>query len=664
MIGLNGVNVRVAVGPEDYGQHIAELLSDLPFPVCPCKSLEELVNLEPTAVVLDGALLSAITIEALREALPGVPLLAAASICSVAEFPLPEPLDKAPILKLVRIACELHLARTAATQSRAIATTAEVHLTQLAEIGVALSAERDLNTLLKRILEAAQDIACCDGASLFLINSESEAAELVFKLTLNDSIDVPFGAQRFAVDTRSISGYVAETGEDIHCEDVYLMGPEQPFRFNPQFDRQTGYRTRSLYCVPMSDNKGQVVGVLQFINRKENRQQRVTPETIDTVVRDFDEPIKKSLQALASLSAIALQTRKLLDDINNLFENFVQASVVAIEQRDPTTSGHSFRVADLSVALAQNLNTATRSDLARFNPSAEKLRELRYASLLHDFGKVGVRESVLVKSKKLFSGDLTELRYRLALTRQRLRAEAAEKIITLHERGMGEDTSVNEIRLAFKKESQQLDHFLKLIVESNEPSILDQAAAHQLSALNHYQCDLYDGEMAPLLSSQGLEALSVPRGSLTKEERLEIESHVVHTYNFLKLIPWTGDLAGIPDIAGRHHEKLDGSGYPGNLEATDIPMQSRIMTICDIFDALTASDRPYKQAMPENIAFRILREDAHRGVLDPGIVEVFIGADVASATRGKEYPKAQTLVTSTFFNSVCDPDLHADHSGH
>jgi len=663
MTGMNGADVTIAVGPEDYGQNIIGILSDLPFPVYPCHSLDDLITLKPTVVILDAILLGRMTVEALRDALPGVPLLSETKVCSDAEFPLPDPLKAAPTLKLVKVACELRLARIAADQSQTVAATAETHLTQLAEVGVALSAERDLNTLLKRILEAAQDIACCDGASLFLIDTETEHAELVFKLTLNDSITVPFGEQRVVVDTRSISGCVAETGKAIHCEDVYLMGPEQPFRFNSQFDKQTGYRTRSLYCVPMSDNSGEVVGVLQFVNRKYNRQQQVTPETIDAVVRDFDEQVQKSLQALASLSAIALQTRKLLDDINNLFENFVQASVVAIEQRDPTTSGHSFRVADLSVTLAQKLNTAKRSDLARFNPSAAKLRELRYASLLHDFGKVGVREDVLVKSKKLFPGDLTELRYRLALTRQRLRADAAEKIIALYEGGRGEDASVAEIRAAFKRESQQLDHFLKLIVESNEPSILDEAAAHQLSELGAYHCDQHDGTLLPLLSSSKLEALSIPRGSLTKEERLEIESHVVHTHNFLKLIPWTGDLAGIPEIAGRHHEKLDGSGYPDNLEASDIPMQSRIMTVCDIFDALTASDRPYKKAMPENIAFKILREDAHRGVLDPGIVEVFIGADVASATRDKQYPQTQTLVSSSFFNSVCDPDLHRDHAG-
>ena len=162
--------------------------------------------------------------------------------------------------------------------------------------------------------------------------------------------------------------------------------------------------------------------------------------------------------------------------------------------------------------------------------------------------------------------------------------------------------------------------------------MLAEESATQLASLGRVDCDEDNGEMAPLLSEQHIAALSIKRGSLTQQERLEIESHVVHTYNFLTMIPWTEDLAGIPDIAGRHHEKLDGSGYPDSLIAADIPVQSRVMTICDIFDALTASDRPYKPAMPEEVAYRILREDAHRGMLDRDIVEVFIGADVSAAT--------------------------------
>ena len=663
MNSVTGGNLRIAVGSGDAGSALAKKLSGLPFPIASCASLIELTDFDPSVILVDEVLLAGAPLADIRRELPAVPVIAPNGLCPEAEFPIQDSLSEDAVCKLVKTACELYVARVTAARSQEIAQSAQSHLTRLADISVALSAERDINRLLKLILEAAQDIACCDAASLFLLDNGVTPNELVFKLTLNDSVNVPFSEQRFAVDERSISGFVTTTGEAVHCEDVYLMGPEQPFRFNADFDKQANYRTRSLFCVPMLDNGDNVIGVLQFINRKRRRDDIVSPENVDATVIDFDPQVRQSLEAMGSLSAVALQNRKLIDDINTLFESFVQASVTAIEQRDPTTSGHSFRVADLSVALARQVHTAARSDLQRFQPTEKKLRELRYASLLHDFGKVGVRESVLVKSKKLYAGELTELRYRLALTRQRLRADAAERIIALHEKGLGQDPKVSAIREAFKAESRQLDHFLELILEANEPSVLAEESATQLASLGRVDCDEDNGEMAPLLSEQHIAALSIKRGSLTQQERLEIESHVVHTYNFLTMIPWTEDLAGIPDIAGRHHEKLDGSGYPDSLIAADIPVQSRVMTICDIFDALTASDRPYKPAMPEEVAYRILREDAHRGMLDRDIVEVFIGADVSAATRGKQYPRAEGIATSNFFNSVCDPDAHG-HLAH
>jgi len=168
--------------------------------------------------------------------------------------------------------------------------------------------------------------------------------------------------------------------------------------------------------------------------------------------------------------------------------------------------------------------------------------------------------------------------------------------------------------------------------------------------------------MRPLLTPIHFEALSMTKGSLTLAERKEIESHVVHTANFLRMIPWTDELAGIPDIAGRHHEKLDGTGYPDGLSASDIPLQSRVMTVCDIYDALTATDRPYKKAAPDEIAFRILREEAQRGMLDRDIVEIFIGTDAPQSVRGKEYPRIESECTEGHSHSVCDPDTHVEEN--
>ena len=649
-------SVRIALGSDADCVALAAELEDTALPTKICESAESVIDFQPAAVVLDEQLASEPFLLEIKNALPNVVLIARSEITREVEFPLPKDLDSQ--MRILKTACELFATRSLAAEQRKMAQSAEADLTRLTDIGVALSAERDVDRLLERVIEAAQDTACCDAASLYLLDDKPEPPELVFKLTRNDSIELEFTENRFPVSQTSISGYVALTGEAVHCEDVYLMGPEQPFRFNQDFDHQTGYKTRSLYCVPMIDYQEKVVGVLQVINRKRNRADTVNVDNAEAVVIDFDPQVQESIKALASLSAVAIQTRMLIDSINNLFENFVNASVAAIEQRDPTTSGHSFRVADLSVALARELPKASRSDLIRFEPTDARLRELRYASLLHDFGKVGVREHVLMKAKKLYEWEFSELRYRLALAEQTMRADAAEAILQLYERGKADADSVSAIKAQHAQDGERLRQFMATVIRSNEPSLLPDECKENLGALSSFECADADGTVTPLLNATHLEALSMAKGSLTLAERKEIESHVVHTANFLRMIPWTAELSGIPDIAGRHHEKLDGTGYPDGLAASDIPLQSRIMTICDIYDALTATDRPYKKAAPDEVAFRILREEAHKGMLDRDIVELFIGADTPQIVRGKAYPRIDTGCDGGYSHSVCDPDTH------
>jgi HD-GYP domain-containing protein (c-di-GMP phosphodiesterase class II) len=649
-------SVRVALGSDADCRALLEKLSQTALPTRMCETVDELIAFQPAAVVLDQRLLNEMPLADLRLALPHVAFIARSETSREVEFPLSGDVDTQ--LRLIKTACEMFATRSRAKEQGAMAAAAEADLTRLTEVGVALSAERDLDKLLERVLEAAQDTACCDAASIYLLDDKQEPAELVFKLTRNDSMELPFAESRFPVSKSSISGFVALTGESIHCEDVYLMGPEQPFRFNKDFDKRIGYRTRSLYCVPMIDYQGKVVGVLQVINRKQQRSDIINADNAETLVIDFNAQVKESVSALASLSAVAIQTRMLIDSINNLFENFVNASVAAIEQRDPTTSGHSFRVADLSVALARALPQANRSDLIRFDPTDARLRELRYASLLHDFGKVGVREHVLMKAKKLYDWEFSELRYRLALAEQTMRADSAEAILRLYERGKADSATVADIKARHAQDRERLQQFMATVIRSNEPSLLPDECKENLGALSSFECADADGTITPLLNDNYLEALSMAKGSLTLAERKEIESHVVHTANFLRMIPWTDELAGIPDIAGRHHEKLDGTGYPDGLVASDIPLQSRIMTICDIYDALTATDRPYKKAAPDEIAFRILREEAHKGMLDRDIVELFIGVDTPAYIRGREYPRIETGCETGHSHSVCDPDTH------
>ena len=494
---------------------------------------------------------------------------------------------------------------------------------QLSEIGLALSTRMELDELLETILSEARRIASCDAGSLYLVEEGEDLRNLAFKLAQNDSLDVPYVEKRLPLTTESLAGYVALSGEELNINDVYELPNDTPYRFNRSFDEQMGYRTQSVLVLPMRNYRQEVVGVLQFINRLNPTTGEPTP---------FDEEIAELLRAVASQAAVSIQKNTLIRDINQLFESFVQASVKTIEQRDPTTSGHSFRVADTTVTLLEDL---PRSQLSRFRDlslSAEDLREVRYAALLHDFGKVSVREDVLTKPKKLTEDRLEIIRYRVELQKERLRRRAIEREMDfLHREVVELQAARHQVHRELAKELSQLDDYFEWVTRANEPNVLDEGDFAHLSSIREYGYREFDGTLGGLINDHELLALSVRRGSLTPDERREIQSHVVHTREFLSVLPWPPELQRVPEIAGAHHEKLDGSGYPQGLVEDQIPLASRVMTVCDIYDALTAMDRPYKPAMSDPQAFEILEDEASRGLLDTDIVQVFIRSRVERA---------------------------------
>lgn len=395
--------------------------------------------------------------------------------------------------------------------------------------------------------------------------------------------------------------------------------------------------------------------MLQFINRKTSRELKL--DSSEIALREtlpFHQEQIRLLRALAGQSAIALENNLLLDNINRLFGGFVQAAVTAIEQRDPSTSGHSFRVADLTTELAQSLPQA-RIDRYRDVVFRENdMRELRYAALLHDFGKVGVREHVLVKAKKLPDKQHDIIRYRIRLEQERLRRQAGEQVLSLYRNG-SKPAEIAVVEAALMREVTRLETFLTAVAQANEPSLLDEGDFEHLKDIRAYPFEDDGGEAGTLIDEAEFASLSIRRGSLTEAERAEIESHVVHTANFLRLIPWTAELARIPEIAEAHHEKLDGTGYPKGLNHREIPIGSKIMAICDIYDALTASDRPYKSAVPKAIAYRILEEEASAGKLDSDLVELFIRADIQQVLVGKTYASGASAHQAGSSNHPCDP---------
>jgi HD-GYP domain-containing protein (c-di-GMP phosphodiesterase class II) len=510
--------------------------------------------------------------------------------------------------------------------------TAEREREELNQIGMALSTQRDIGSLLSLILSKARETTGADAGSLYLVEEEIDGRRhLRFMLTQNDSLDFPFQEFVMPLAEDSMAGYTALRGEVLNFADAYKIPPGCPYQFNDRYDRESGYRTRSLLTLPMRNAKGEVLGVLQLINSKRKPETRLeSAQDVSKHVQPFRERAVRLALSLASQAAVAYENRKLYHEIETLFEGFVSAAVTAIEQRDPTTSGHSLRVARYTQELAGVVDAAPSGPYAAARFDREQMKEIRYAALLHDFGKVGVREDVLVKAKKLYPLQLDVVRQRFDYIRKEVEAtNVRRKLQVFLERDRG-DALAEIARLSedFDQRLKQIEEYARFILQANEPTLLEKAQSQKLGEIGTQFFSDSQGIERPYLNPDELRLLSIPKGSLDASERREIESHVVYTFNFLTQIPWTKNLRNIPDIARAHHEKINGTGYPYKLHGDEIPLPAKIMTICDIFDALTASDRPYKRAVPVERALGILEECVRANEIDPELFRLFREARV------------------------------------
>jgi HD-GYP domain-containing protein (c-di-GMP phosphodiesterase class II) len=477
-------------------------------------------------------------------------------------------------------------------------------LSTILEVAKAMTVQRDLDRLLDLILRAATRVVDADRSSLFIVDREKQ--ELWTKIAQGTSeIRIPLNT--------GIAGYVATTGHTVNIPEAY----SDP-RFNRSVDQSTGYRTRNILCVPMRNAEGEATGVLQALNKSQG------PFTAE------DEEL---LIALGGQSAASIENALLHEEINRLFEGFVGASVLAIESRDPATAGHSSRVAKLTVELAGALEHVSTGPYAGTRFSREEINEIRYASLLHDFGKVGVREPVLVKAEKLYPAELEMLRVRFQMARACMQAESFRRQLDLiSQQGRAAAGSVAEEDARLEASCKEIDDILEFVLACNKPTVLASAGCARLQALAKSSFPDGRGGSCPLLTEHEIRALAIPKGSLSEEERKEIESHVTWTYRFLSQIPWTRALRGVPTIAFAHHEKLDGRGYPRKLGAQHIPVQSRMMAISDVYDALTAVDRPYKKALTSQVALEVIRREADQGQIDRSLFQVFVEAKIYERT--------------------------------
>lgn len=505
-------------------------------------------------------------------------------------------------------------------------------LQEVADVGAALSTVRDHSVLLTMILSKARELSRADAGSLYLLDTVGGRQVLRWKLAQNDSIDVEaFEEKILPITRKSLAGYVAMTGETLVIDDAYNLPADAEYEINRSFDEKNGYLTKSLLVFPMTNHVGEIIGVLQLINRRRRgAPPRLSATTVPDNVCEFDSATADIMRALASQAAVAVENNLLYESIERLFEGFVTAAVTAIEQRDPTTSGHSFRVAELTVELARVIDRMDAGQYRDIRFSADQIREIRYASLLHDFGKVGVREQILIKEKKLYPLQIEMIRARFEFVMKTVENEASRrKIDYLLKNGKdGFDDFSAKVDAETAEEIAKLQKDFAFIATSNEPTVLPEGDFQYLQQLATREYLDFRGQKKLMLDPEEARVLSIRKGNLDTAERVEIESHVTHTFNFLQKIPWTRDLSAVADIAYAHHEKLNGRGYPRKLTANDIPIQSRMMTVSDIYDALTASDRPYKRAVPTERALDILRMEMKEGLLDPDLVRTFIETKV------------------------------------
>ncbi|MCL2294923.1 MAG: GAF domain-containing protein [Spirochaetes bacterium] len=501
---------------------------------------------------------------------------------------------------------------------------------ELLKIGVALSSERDNDKLLNYIVAKVCEVTKADAGSLYLleVNKETKKAYLRFKISHNDSNKTDFTEFTMPLVKKSIAGYVAIEGKALKLDDAYLIPDGAEYAFNKKFDMDTSYRTKSMLTVPMKNYKDKVIGVIQLINKKVDRSAVLTDhKSVMENVVPFDKLDEDIILSLASLAAVSLDNNFLYKEVENLFDCLVSASAKAIEQRDPTTGGHSSRVALYTIALAKTISEDKKlvkkylfeEDVVF---SEDYFKGLKYACLLHDFGKVGVREDVLVKAKKLYPGMLEQILLRLDNLASNIKIKTFKAKFMLDNTDSSYEAKVKELDLMEANEISKIEKYRQVIIQANEPTVLESEPEQILAEIKRETKNT-------ILSEKEFEYLSIQRGSLTKSEREEIISHASYTYDFLKNIPWPENIGWIPEVAKGHHETLDGTGYPDGLLMPKF--QSRLMAIADIFDALTASDRPYKKAMTLEQALKILQEEAKRGRLDSSLVNVFIEKEVYKA---------------------------------
>jgi len=534
-------------------------------------------------------------------------------------------------LSMLDAACRLAASQSTIARLNEIIARKDHEFREISRIGMALMHEHDRIALLHLILQQGKQLTDSDGAGLLFVETRTNGApELVPVMYDFDSLpDIGLPTIRYPIDDNSTVGHTARIKAPVVAADLHRLPADAEFTGSIEFEQRYRYYAKSILSVPLLDQHESVMGVMFFINRKASRNVTVrTKAQVERYCLAYTEREVRLARSLASQAALSIETTRLYAQIEGLLESMVKAAVSAIDERDPATAGHSLRVAALTTALAEEVSRSNRGPYRDVQFTPKQLRELRFAALLHDLGKVTVREDVLLKANKLPAALWERVNARFDLIRRTMELDYAEQHERLCRSAPDDELGIERLDAELSARLDELERFRELIRRANEPSLLETPVASGLDEIAARTFRDANGDTVPYLTPEEMHYLRISRGSLDDAERAEVESHVTHTRRFLSQIPWTSDLKNLVKYACDHHEKLDGSGYPRGLRDTEIPLETRMIQLADMFDALTEADRPYKHAVPPEKALDIIRAEADAGLLDRDLVNIMAESQI------------------------------------
>lgn len=487
---------------------------------------------------------------------------------------------------------------------------------RLIRIGTALSAERNIGRLFEMIVEEAREFTCADGGTLYIMSDDE--TELQFAIAQTETLNVRMGGTggritwkpvRLRDDEGSpnhanVSAHVALTGDTVNIPDVY-DAEGFDFQGTRNFDAQTGYRSKSMLVVPMKNHENDIIGVLQLLNARDQDHKNVIP---------FSVECQELTESLASQAAVALSNSRLIDDLEALMESFIRAIATAIDEKSPYTGGHVRRVAELAMEISGKINEKQDGPYAEVRFSDDQMKELHISAWLHDVGKITTPEFVVDKATKLETIfdriELLKLKFELYALQTGIKRPGGEAGVESAMPGLTDDRETLQSEFRFLQD-----------INLGNQRMSDEMIA-KVRAISERTLEL-DGKQGALLSEEEVENLNIRQGTLSTKEREIIQNHALMTHRILSELPFPKKLKHVPEFAAAHHEALSGKGYPRGLSADRISLQSRILALADVFEALTAKDRPYKKGKTLSETMRVLEFMVKDGHIDPDLFALF-----------------------------------------